>query len=207
VVFNAGFIINPMDGILISALLNSLLLACIFCCGLVYVMSILESKEIVDFRLMLHHLKERNIKSLLQIIPLWFVTAIFVFIFGILLCISFALGGELMDSSFTKDIAINGKILPICIIISCLLFMCRDLLVMLLINIRVNKRRAEGSFLIFLAVAYIPTSIIFGIAGAVNPFAPSFSNQPVLLIIYPLVQMVILYFFLASRWKKINAAL
>ena len=168
--------------------------------ALSYVMTFTENKEPLRIRRMIIAFKNRHWRSFLELTPLWFVTLITLYIIVPFLIV--ADYNEIETLSLTSDLSIQFK----SALIATTLFLSRDVLLILFFNFAKERKRADLTALIYLAILYwlIPSILAaMGLTGLLSVFLPFGAGNPMLSIMSGLVQTVVLFVFIVGRYRKL----
>lgn len=178
--------------------------------ALTYFMVFSEPKDVISFRRIIDRWKKRDWDGFLYNIPLWLVSYVVAVIAGIVLFIY--VEGAPMSESIGRRIAdelfpVNYPFIPI----NFILFMTRDVAILLFLNLSDNKKRADMTALLYLVVLYglIPgIMIVSDLDGIVAAFWPTYKgatiiNSTVLITIQAIVALIML----GNRWGVKNSEL
>lgn len=209
-VFNLAFAF----GILVSMPDVSRVTALCICLGvgfgyyliLSYLLALSEPKDIVNFRLLVSCFKSGNYRKLTENLSLWMVTLPVAFLVGITaLVITIIVKADL--SSVYNDFAISdgGSGTLLCILIAVFGFVVRDIGVMLLLNLSAKPKRADGAWVLYLALIYLVFSFVGYESNIGMLFYPDVKANKLLMILPPMIEAAIVAFLVVNRWKKVSA--
>lgn len=165
----------------------------------VYVMVITEPKDRVAFRLLRASLDRGDWGRFLCVLPRWSVTA--------LLVISVAIAISVLPSPLPHELP--GLWTPDARVLTLVLFMLRDVGLVLLLNLGPNPRRADVAAVLYLAVLYLLLPWLLSAAGIglMDPFLVPDPTRALAAGLPPvLVQVVAVYAAAWVRWKRLERA-
>ncbi len=180
---------------LLPALLTSLVL--------VYGAVFSESKDVVRYRWLARSLTEGNVARALALVPLWLPT------YGILAAVavaSIALGRPSLSVPYIGEFLPIPQILPSPpVLVALLLFVARDLVLILFLNFGERPRRADLAAAIYLLVAYGPLA---GIAVTLHvpllraALFPTDVDGALAAVLLPLAEAAVMVWLLLRRWRR-----
>jgi hypothetical protein len=171
--------------------------------GFTYIMAFSEPKYIVDFRLMVDHFKSRNWKGLWTILPLWLVSLAVFATTCLLIAVIFP-SVSLDQDYFGRVIEIDfhlSRLYPI----SLLLFVVRDIGLLLFLNLKDQAKRADLMMLVYLLLLYVLLPGIVTSADGLlllSVFWPLPSSNILMGVLPILVQVAVVWYLLYNRYRK-----
>jgi hypothetical protein len=165
---------------------------------LTYLMAFGESKNSVDFRLLLEKFKSRHWKEFQYNLPLWLVTMAVAVLLSIMTFIASLLIGKL--NLIENEI---NYLFPLTV----LLFLLRDMALLIFLNLKDNANRADMMAFIYLLILYVPAPIILSLSDLdviIAVFLPVFSGTFLAVTLPVLLQCLILFYLVNKRWKTAN---
>ncbi|HVA97380.1 MAG TPA: hypothetical protein VNG53_00680 [Bacteroidia bacterium] len=181
---------------------------------ILYFLSLSESKDIVNFRLLLNALKEKKYRSFFQNVPLWITTLPIAFMFGLFAFIFFAVSptnNNYTDALLSPMSLFNFNILfsktqAFCFFIAVMGFVIRDLGILLLLNFSTRSKRADTAMVVYLILLYIVLPLLTKDLGIGLFFYPDITSNSFSMLIFPLVEAALVLFLVAKRWKEMYEA-
>ncbi len=171
-------------------LLHRLLLAYLIGIGLVYVMALLDRKEFVAFRRLLHCAEGRDWKRVLEELPAWLATLPLV----IGLCIGLVLLPQAGEGSPPQSFVIGMS-----------LFLLRDLGILLGFNLSANPKRADVTALFYLVLLYtLAPGLLhaFGGDSLLGIFWPRLEGTLLTGTAPVLAQVLLVGLWVFARWSR-----
>lgn len=170
--------------------------------GFTYVMAFTEPKNPVDYRSLLAAVRKRRPEEIGKRLPLWSLSlAMTLLLYLLIFTLSFATGGlPRLDDAF----AVTALYL-----LTILGFACRDICLLLWVNLRSGSPRADAATLLYLVILYGLIPALLWTAGAddlLPVFLPLFDRSPALGTI-PVLAQFALFFVLLLRCARRNLAL
>jgi len=202
IAYYQGFVLpGPADG-----RLPRLLAALAVTVPLVYVAVFAQTNEVVRYRWLLHHVGGGPWRSALSLIPLWMPSVILAA--GIALATGFLAGDGLgpigLEGPEVERLAADVWAGGMPSAIALILFMLRDLGIVLFLNFAPRPKAPDLTAALYLVVLYV---VCGGFAMAVDVetllpvFLPGVGSDPVLVVAAPLVQVAFVAFLLQRRWR------
>lgn len=167
--------------------------------GLTYLMIFMESKDPILIRRMVIAIKQREWHRIFEHIPNWLVTLIAVYIVCPLLIL--ADSGQHNILEITRDWAFEFN----STLIAVSLFLSRDILIILFLNFSKNRKRADLTALIYLAILYWLIPSLLGAMSLISllpAFLPVSLGNSSLSILSGLLQSGLLIVLLVNRYRK-----
>ncbi len=160
--------------------------------GFTYLMAFTEPKNPVDYRSLLEAAKVRDIEAVGRRLPLWSLSLLITILLYILIFfLSFVIGGlPRLDDEF----AVTALYL-----LSILGFACRDISLLLWVNLKSGSARADAAALVYLMILYglIPALLWAAGADSLLPvFLPVLDRPPALGAIPVLAQFFLVFILL-----------
>jgi len=157
-----------------------------------YVGMLFESKDVVAFRRMLGALRAADVRTALENLPLWLIT------YGLALCSAFAVVIAIIAVEY------GGRGVPVTFICAAVLFLTRD--IALLLNQHLGKvpRRANLTVMVYWLVLYglAPMLLkVFDGEAALPVFLPMPRAEPLVAIVPVFLQAAVMVALLIRRWR------
>jgi hypothetical protein len=210
------FLILYYQGLLVlgpnDALSLRLLPALLVAVPLYYLALFAQSNDIVRYRWLSHHLRQGNWRNLLSLLPLWMPSLLL----AAALSIAVAVTAERDMQSFAEvermarlwAAPIPGDSLATAIAL--ILFMLRDLGIVLLLNFAKRPQASDLAAILYLIVLYGICGGLVAAAGATSLlplFWPGAGGNALVVVLAPLVQVILVAVLLQRRWAAQSRAL
>jgi len=164
---------------------------------LVYAAALLEPKDVVRYRWFVQ--AGGDWPRALSLTPLWLPTYLMAAALAF-----FAMPGERVPLPLLDELLPGRSILPSpSALIALLLFMARDMALILYLNFGGNRRRADTAAVVYLVLAYGPLpGIAYALGVPVLPslFLPVDAGNPLFTVGPPLLQAAAMIVLLRRRW-------
>ena len=195
--FFSGLIANIKSAEAFARILLSCYLSYIIAITATYIMAFSEPKSIVEFRRIISLMKQGQWKEFGEAIPLWLISLGFcVILCAILLMLS------PFDSMIDK--AIKSEHLSVLHPLNCLLFVLRDLSLLIYVNLKGESQRADIAAAVYLILIYGLIPAIVGVSGFKNLlpiFLPMFNATIINGTIPILIQSAVMIWLMYHRWE------
>ncbi len=159
-----------------------------------YIMAFIEPKNIVDFRMLFQKVRRREWRDLQLALPLWFISLSF----AVIICLAIISYSLISDklSLFTSFISI---LFPV----NLLLFMLRDIGLLLLVNLSDKIKRADFATFLLLMILYVvfPSVSKFLDLNLFASFIPVLNEKFYIGTIPIFFQFAMVLFFLIRLWR------
>jgi hypothetical protein len=173
---------------------------------LVYVAVFAQSNEVVRYRWLFHHLRSGTARNVLSLTPLWMPSIILAA--GLAIAAGL-LAGDVstlmdLDRPITQQLAANVWAGGLPSAIALILFMLRDLGLVLYLNFAARPKAPDLTAAVYLVVLYVVCGGLVTAAGAgslLAVFLPGAGTDPVLVMVAPLVQVALVAILLLRRWR------
>ncbi|OSM05179.1 hypothetical protein [Magnetofaba australis] len=202
--YGAGFV-NVTDSL---SEYDNLIARVAFCLplamALTYYAAIAESRDLMAYRLTLHHARRAQWKPFFHALPLWWIT--YGVSMGLLLALLFMpLSVDLVASSIIH-VGEGEEVHVKWALIAAFLFMTRDIALMQMLHMNTAAKRPDLTTMLYLLVLYglLPTAMrVMEIGGATLPlFYPMAGYDPALIVGPPLVEALVTITLAWSRWRS-----
>jgi len=171
---------------------------------LVYMLALSEQKDIVQFRKLTASFRKRHFNSFFRHAPLWVVSIPLALLAGFAALSSLMVRDDLSAiSSLAQSLSVNSKAEAAAYFFAVLGFVGRDLGILLLLHFSDRRKRADATMLVYLAVLYFVLPSLSKDLRLAPLFHPDTSRGLPALAGLPLVEAVVVWYFLARRWGKI----
>jgi hypothetical protein len=161
----------------------------------IYVMAFAERKDFLSLQALVRLVSGGNWRRFPERAPRWLLT----------LPIALAAGGAVIVSAGSGN---SGMAEVIAFVVVTLLFMSRDMGIMLFCNLGATTRRADMLFVLYLVLLYgiFPATLsAMQLNGATLAFWPRVEAYPFLGCVIVLLEVCALAFVVVIRWKKRSA--
>ncbi len=198
--FLSGLIANIEYAEQSAKMLLGCYLSYIIAMSATYMMAFSEPKNIVEFRRMISLMKQGQWKEFGEAIPLWLISLGFCVILCAILLISSPLN-TLIDKAIKTDYL--SPLHPL----NCLLFIIRDLSLLIYVNLNRESKRADQATVAYLILIYGLIPAIIGVGGfkdLLPMFIPMFNATFINGTIPILIQSVIMFGLMYRRWEAEN---
>jgi len=208
ILYYQGFLVLGPNDALSLRLLPALLVAI----PLYYLALFAQSNDIIRYRWLFHHLRHGNWRNALSLLPLW--------VPSLVVAAALSIAVALMAKSDLKSFAEVERVVPMwdapilrdssATAIAFILFMVRDLGIVLLLNFAKRAQASDLAAILYLIVLYGVCGGLVAAAGATSLlplFWPGFGGNALVVVLAPLVQVVLVAALLQRRWAAHNRAL
>ncbi|MFV2056782.1 MAG: hypothetical protein ACC707_09960 [Thiohalomonadales bacterium] len=167
---------------------------------LTYVMVLTENKDPLIIRRLFVALSDRKWRSFFELTPLWLVTLLTTYILAPFLILA---GYSQFDTlNISRDWTLEFK----AALIAATVFLSRDVLIILFFNFAKERKRADLTALMYLALLYWLLPSIVGAMGLIELlpiFFPIGSSNSTLSIISGLLQTALMFILIVRRYRKL----
>lgn len=202
IAYYQGFMLAAPNGGSLPRLLAALAVAV----PLVYVAAFAQTNEVVRYRWLFHHLSNGGWRNALSLVPLWVPSVILAA--GLAVATALLIGDGPMPMPTGEPVA--GRLaaeawaggLPSAIAL--ILFMLRDLGIVLYLNFAARPKAPDLTAVLYLNVLYVVCGglvIVTGANSLLAMFLPGAGSNPVLVIVAPLAQLAFVAILLLRRWQ------
>lgn len=208
IAYYQGFlVIGPSDGL--SLRFFSALLVAI---PLYYLAMFAQSNDVIRYRWLLHHLGQGAWRNALSLLPLW--TPSFALAAGVAVVLAVLTRDEVR--TLTVEEAVPRMMVGetwsggIATAIALILFLLRDLGIVLLLNFGKRPKAPDLAAFLYLIVLYVVCGGLAASAGAgalLPLFLPGAGTNAVAVVVAPLLQVVLVAVLLQRRWTAQIGAL
>ncbi len=175
--------------------------------ALTYFMVFSEPKDMINFRRIMDRWKKKDYDDVLHNIPLWLVSFLVTVVVGIALFVymqSAPMSQSIIERLQRESLPLNFTFIPF----NLLLFMTRDVAILLFLNLADNKKRADMTALLYLVVLYglLPGILAgAGLHSVVPAFWPIYPDMTLInSTILVAIQAVVAVILLGNRWGVKN---
>lgn len=203
IAYYQGFVLpGPADGHL-----PRVLAALAVAVPLVYLAVFAQTNEVVRYRWLFHHLSGATARNALSLTPLWMPSIILAA--GLAIAAGLLAGDEprlmdLVERPVTGRLAADAWAGGLPSAVALILFMLRDLGLVLFLNFAARPKAPDLTAALYLVVLYVVCGglVLAAGAGSLLPvFLPGAGTNPILVVIAPLVQVVLVAILLLRRWR------
>jgi hypothetical protein len=208
IAYSQGFLLLGPDAGLSLRFFSALLVAV----PLYYLAMFAQTNDVIRYRWLLHHVRGGTWRNALSLLPLWMPS------------LALAAGLAVVVAVLTRDevgILTGGEAVPRMLIgetwsggiataIALILFMLRDLGIVLLLNFGKRPKAPDLAAVLYLIVLYgVCGGLVAAVgAGSLLPlFLPGVGNNAVVVVLAPLVQVILVAALLQRRWAAQTRAL
>jgi biotin transporter BioY len=189
----------------LSALSTTLTLLFVETILLTYLLALSENKDIVLFRKLINALKSSDFPTFYKYVPLWLITLPIAKIAGFLVLLFLLIFDEnQVLKTILKDYGLTNKVEIVCFYFAILLFVVRDLGILLLLNFSNRPQRADTSMLVYLVLIYLILPTLTSGLGISVILYPDITQGIIPLIGFPLVEAITVVYFLVKKWQEIS---
>ncbi|MFI4936931.1 MAG: hypothetical protein ACHQJ6_00290 [Candidatus Berkiellales bacterium] len=152
-----------------------------------------ETLDTVRYKKIITRYVEKNVVEFLEQIPWWSISFILMIITGTIAVIQQPLNEELLEN-FSPSV----------FILTCTLFLFRDILLTHYFYFSKNPKRAVNTAVVYLLMLYILIPLLFGalhLSSWLPLLLPSWGQNTLLAIISSLTQILFLFFLCFEQWK------
>jgi hypothetical protein len=189
----------------LSAISTTLTLLFVETILLTYLLALSENKDIVLFRKLINALKSSDFPTFYKYVPLWLITLPIAKIAGFLVLLLLLIFDENpILKTILKDYSITSKIELVGFYLAILLYVVRDLGILLLLNFSNRPQRADTSMLVYLVLIYLILPTLTSGLGISVILYPDITQGIIPLIGFPLVEAIAVVYFLVKKWQEIS---
>jgi hypothetical protein len=179
---------------------------------LYYLAMFAQSNDVIRYRWLLHHLRGGIWRNALSLLPLWMPSLALAA--GLAVVVAMLTRGEVR--TLTADEAVPRMLIGetwsggIATAIALILFMLRDLGIVLLLNFGKRPKAPDLTAVLYLIVLYGVCGGLVAAAGAgllLPLFLPGVGSNAVVVVLAPLVQVILVAVLLRRRWASQTPAL
>ena len=208
VAYYQGFLLLGSDSRLSLRFFSALLVAI----PLYYLAVFGQSNDIIRYRWLFHHLRHGNWRNALSLLPLWMPSLALAAVLAV--AVAVLTKDELR--TLTADQAVPRMLIGetwsggIATAIALILFMLRDLGIVLLLNFGKRPKAPDLAAILYLIVLYGVCGGLVAAAGAgslLPLFLPGAGSNAVVVVLAPLVQVILVAILLQRRWAAQTRAL
>jgi hypothetical protein len=197
-VYVAGFVpASVVDSRTVGAI--RLFLAYSMMLGLTYVMIFSERKDPVAFRRLFFNLGSKNWRRFFEDIPCWFVSLVLV----VLACLLLVFGDYPVITRIRHGIDLNIYLA------GGVLFLLRDIGIVLYLNLGSKPERADAAALLYLVILYVLIPMLLAATGnreLSGLFTVFYPGNGTMAVISAGVQATVMMLLLATRWRSVFAS-
>ncbi len=175
---------------------------------LCYLMVFFEGTSVVDISRLLQRLRTPDRRGAFQEAPRWALTTLAAWLLGIVLLALIA-GNDSSTWSYSSA-ASSGSVNPYSLVLAGLLFLLRDLAIVLFARFTDKKERANLAALAYLAILYYLLPWLLHVAGLDRLqylFLPDGQSPWLLGILPAMLQAAFVWMLVVRRWQRAAAAL
>jgi hypothetical protein len=208
IAYYQGFLLLGPDG----GLSRRFFLALLVAAPLYYLALFAQSNDVIRYRWLSHHLRGGTWRNALSLLPLWLPSLALAA--GLAVVVALLTRDELR--TLTADQAVPRMLIGetwsggIATAIALILFMLRDLGIVLLLNFGKRPKAPDLAAVLYLIVLYGVCGGLVAAAGArslLPLFLPGAGSNAVVVILAPLVQVILVAVLLQRRWAAQTRAL
>lgn len=168
------------------------------CVVLIYFMAFRESKYIVDIKHLIYHIKQGEWKKLINNSPLWLLSFMVAMLISLVIVVIYPFTDGVVK---VFDIGKSNLFFSIHV----MLFVIRDLSIMLYLNLSEKRKRADTVMLLYLFLLYGILPFFFRLPFSIAPYMLyPYPDSPILFGLIPAVAQVVgMMFLLERRFKKV----
>jgi hypothetical protein len=204
-IFQYGFFLPEGKMVDLSAISETLTLLFVEAMLLTYLLALSENKDIVLFRKLINALKSSDFPTFYKYVPLWLITLPIAKIAGFLVLLFLLIFDEnQVLKTILKDYGLTNKVEIVCFYFAILLFVVRDLGILLLLNFSNRPQRADTSMLVYLVLIYLILPTLTSGLGISVILYPDITQGIIPLIGFPLVEAITVVYFLVKKWQEIS---
>ncbi|MBF0102087.1 MAG: hypothetical protein HQK77_14385 [Desulfobacterales bacterium] len=198
------FIVKPNQNVS-GVVLGSLYTGFLICLLLTYVMIFCESKNSIDFRLMVQKINKKQWKALGNSLPIWLLSFLMSCFFLLIILMSSILSQQ---GGVRLNVAYFHSVVPLWLLLSLFCFLIRDIGIILFFNFKNRKSgKADITSFVYLLILYILIpSILFAAKweAALYLFLPLIDTSMLLSMVGIMIQLALVYILLIDVWNKIT---
>jgi hypothetical protein len=180
-----------------------LLVPAMIAAALTYLVLFLQPKDIVRYRWLAASAASGDLRRALALMPLWLPTfaitvALVVALIAVDIGSTYRLPGRIENLPEFADLREGGWAMAL----AGLLFMARDIALVLYLNFNKRRRRADVAAFIYLVVLYLPLPALAGVLEGdllLPLFLPTPGASPLMAILPPLIQAAAMLALLGAR--------
>lgn len=208
IAYYQGFLLLGPDAGLSLRFVSALLVAV----PLYYLALFAQSNDVIRYRWLFHHLRGGSWRNALSLLPLWMPS--FALAAGLAVAVALLTRDDVHTLMVEEPVpqVLVGKAWSggIATAIALILFMLRDLGIVLLLNFGKRPKAPDLATVLYLIVLYGVCGGLFAAAGAgslLPLFLPGVGSNAVVVVLAPLVQVVLVAVLLQRRWASQTRAL
>lgn len=202
VVYAEGFLYDALSGEAVPAS-AWLVLPAMITAALTYLVLFLQPKDIVRYRWLAASVADGDVRRVLALTPLWLPTFAVTVVLAVAFVIvdmgsAYRLPGRIENLPELVELREGGWRL----VLAALLFMVRDIALVLYLNFNRRRRRADVAALVYLVVLYVPVPALAALLEGrllLPLFLPTPGTGALMAILPPLVQAAAMAGLLAAR--------
>ena len=208
IAYYQGFLLLGPDARLSLRFLSALLVAV----PLYYLALFTQSNDVIRYRWLFHHMAGGVRRKALSLLPLW--------VPSLALAAALAVVVALLTRDEVQTLTVEAPVVPMVIdetwsgsmatAIALILFMLRDLGIVLLLNFAKRPKAPDLAAILYLIVLYGICGGLVTVAGAgslLPLFVPGVGSNPIFVVLAPLVQVILVAVLLLQRWASQMRAL
>jgi hypothetical protein len=208
IAYYQGFLLLGPDARPSLRFLSALLVAV----PLYYLALFAQSNDVIRYRWLFHHLGRGLRQKALSLLPLW--------VPSLVLAAGLAVVVALLTRDEVQTLTVEAPVAPMVIdetwsgsmatAIALILFMLRDLGIVLLLNFAKRPKAPDLAAILYLIVLYGICGGLVTVAGAgslLPLFIPGAGSNAVVVVLAPLVQVILVAVLLQRRWASQMRAL
>jgi hypothetical protein len=208
IAYYQGFLLLGPDAGLSLRFFSALLVAV----PLYYLAMFAQTNDVIRYRWLFHHVRGGTWRNALSLLPLWMPSLALAA--GLAVVVAVLTRDEVR--TLTADEAVPRMLIGetwsggIATAIALILFMLRDLGIVLLLNFGKRPKAPDLAALLYLIVLYGVCGGLVAAAGAgslLPLFLPGAGNNAVVVVLAPLVQVILVAVLLQRRWQAQTRAL
>lgn len=208
ILYDQGLLVLGPTGALSLRFLPALLVAL----PLYYLALFAQSNDIIRYRWLSHHLRQGNWRNVLSLLPLWMPSLL------VAAALSIVVGVLARDDM--QPLAEVERVVPmadapvprdaLAMAIALILFMVRDLGIVLLLNFAKRPKASDLGAILYLIVLYGICGGLVAAAGAtalLPLFWPGVGGNALVVVLAPLIEVILVAVLLQRRWAAHGRAL
>jgi hypothetical protein len=179
---------------------------------LYYLALFAQSNDIIRYRWLSHHLRRANWRNVLSLLPLWAPSLLLAVVLSV--AVGVAVKGDMQSFAEVERAArLGGAPIPsdsLATMIALILFMVRDLGIVLLLNFAKRQKASDLGAILYLIVLYGICGGLVTAAGAtalLPLFWPGVGGNALVVVLAPLIEVILVAVLLQRRWAAQSRAL
>lgn len=208
ILYDQGLLVLGPNDALSLRVLPALLVAI----PLYYLALFAQANDIIRYRWLLHHLRQGNWRNLLSLLPLWLPSLLLAAVLAIV--VALLARSDMQSLAEVEQVArLWSAPMPagsLSTAIALILFMLRDLGIVLLLNFAKHPKAPDLAAILYLIVLYGICGSLATAASATSLlplFWPGAGGNALVVVLAPLIQVILVAVLLQRRWAAQSRAL